>query len=107
MIARSTIGGNDTMQIRRSTCMLSLAAAVTLSIAAAGGVDAMPLAGSLPTATSASDVGTPKVENAYWCNRWGCHPGWGYHRWGWHRWGWGYHRWGWRRGWHKHQRWPG
>jgi hypothetical protein len=96
--------------------VLGLAMAVTLSAVAPAGAGALTLPGSLPTVASTAQadaaifdqsLGTPKVENVYWCGRWGCHPGWGYHRWGWHHygyrpWGWGYHRWGWHRwGWRR------
>ncbi len=97
------------MLLRRLTCSLTFAVTVMLS-ASAG---AMTLPGSPPTTSPEAqanaamlDEGTvaPKIENIYWCGRWACHPGWGWHRWGyhpwgWHPWGWGWHRWGW--GWHR------
>lgn len=79
------------MQKRSLNCV-SLAAAAMLSMAAFGGAGAMTLPGPLPTANAPifdDGLGTPKVEDAYWCGGWGCRPGWGYRRWGYRPWGWG------------------
>jgi hypothetical protein len=86
-----------------------LTAGAALLALVSSAASAMPV--SAPTTGSATTQATAallvegsdaaKIENVYWCGRWGCHPG------VWHRWGWRapvWHRPGWV-GWGPRARW--